>query len=126
MTKVELEVKIEALQKLLGEKVTEQTTYQNQINDLQKQLADLNKPKLTPMQFDEVSDVIEIAIGNFEFDNEDNYSIDFGLDYDGRVHCESFSFDNAYDLQREIYEAVERLFAEAECPDEDDNQENQD
>ena len=126
MTKVELEVKIEALQKLLGEKVTEQTTYQNQIRDLEKQLADLNKPKLTPMQFDEVSEAIETAIGNFEFDNEDNYSIDFGLDYDGRVHCESFQFDNAYDLHREIYEAVERLFAEAECPDEDDNQENQD
>ena len=126
MTKVELEVKIEALQKLLGEKVTEQTTYQNQINDLQKQLADLNKPKLTPMQFDEVSEAIETAIGNFEFDNEDNYSIDFGLDYDSRICCESFSFDNAYELHREIYEAVERLFAEAECPDEDDNQENQD
>ena len=126
MTKVELEVKIEALQKLLGEKVTEQTTYQKQINDLEKQLADLNKPKLTPMQFDEVNQAIETAIGNFEFDNEDNYSIDFGLDYDGRVHCESFTFDNAYDLHREIYEAVERLFAEAECPDEDDNQENQD
>ena len=125
MTKVELEVKIEALQKLLGEKVTEQTTYQNQINELQRKLDDLNKPKLTPMQFDEVNQAIETAIGNFEFDNEDNYSIDFGLDYDGRVHCESFSFDNAYDLQREIYEAVERLFAEAECPDEDDNQENQ-
>ena len=126
MTKVELEVKIEALQKLLGEKVTEQTTYQSQINDLQRQLDDLNKPKLTPMQFDEVSEAIETAIGNFEFDNEDNYSIDFGLDYDGRVHCESFQFDSAYDLHREIYEAVERLFAEAECPDEDDNQLNQD
>ena len=126
MTKLELEVKLEALQKLLGEKVTEQTTYQNQINDLQKQLTDLNKPKLTPMQFDEVNEAIETAIGNFEFDNEDNYSIEFGLDYDGRVHCESFQFDNAYDLHREIYGAVERLFAEAECPDEDDNQENQD
>ena len=126
MTKLELEVKLEALQKLLGEKVTEQTTYQNQINELQRKLDDLNKPKLTPMQFDEVSEAIEIAIGNFEFDNEDNYSIDFGLDYDGRVRCESFTFDNAYDLHREIYEAVERLFAEAECPDEDDNQENQD
>ena len=123
MTKLELEVKLEALQKLLGEKVTEQTTYQSQINDLQKQLDDLNKPKLTAKQFDEVNEVIETAIGNFEFDNEDNYSIEFGLDYDGRVHCESFSFDNAYDLHREIYEAVERLFAEA---NEDDNQENQD
>jgi len=123
MTKLELEVKIEALQKLLGEKVTEQTTYQKQIDDLQKQLADLNKPKLTPAQFDQVSEAIETAIGNFEFDNEDNYSIEFGLDYDGRVHCESFSFDNAYDLHREIYEAVGYLFAEA---NEDDNQENQD
>ena len=126
MNKVELEVKIEALQKLLGEKVTEQNNYQKQINDLQQKLDDLNKPKLTPMQFDEISDVIETAIGNFDFDNEDNYSIDFGLDYDGRVHCESFTFDNAYDLHREIYSAVEELFAEAECPDEDDNQENQD
>ena len=126
MTKLELEVKLEALQKLLGEKVTEQTTYQNQINELQQELDDLNKPKLTPAQFDQVSEAIETAIGNFEFDNEDNYSIEFGLDYDGRVHCESFSFDNAYDLHREIYEAVDSLFAEAECPDEDDNQENQD
>ena len=126
MNKVELEVKLEALQKLLEEKANEQTTYQNQINDLQKQLADLNKPKLTAKQFDEVNEVIETAIGNFDFSNEDNYSIEFGLDYDGRVHCESFSFDNAYDLHQEVYGAVERLFAEAECPDEDNNQENQD
>ena len=126
MTKVELEVKIEALQKLLGEKVTEQTTYQNQINELQQKLDDLNKPKLTGLQFSQVRKAIETAVMNYPLDEVDNYSIDFGLDYDGRVHCESFSFDNAYDLQREIYEAVEYLFAEAECPDEDDNQENQD
>ena len=129
MTKLELEVKLEALQKMLEEKANEQTTYQNQINELQRKLDDLNKPKLTAKQFDEVSDVIETAIGNFEFDNEDNYSIDFGLDYDGRVHCESFSFDNAYDLHSEIYGAVERLFAEVEdvsVIDADNNKESQD
>jgi len=126
MTKLELEVKLEALQKLLGEKVTEQTTYQNQIDDLQKQLADLNKPKLTPLQFDELHEAIEKGVGNYDFSDTDLYSIDYGIDYDGRVHCESFEFDNADDLAREIYNYVERLFAEAECPDEDDNQENQD
>ena len=123
MTKVELEVKIEALQKLLGEKVTEQTTYQNQINDLEKQLKDINKPKLTPLQFDELRDAIETGIGSYDFSDTDCYSIDYGIDYDGRVHCESFDFDNADDLAHEIYEQVARLFAEA---DEDDNQENQD
>ena len=123
MTKEELEVKIEALQKLLGEKVTEQTTYQNQINDLEKQLKDINKPKLTPLQFDELHEAIEKGVGNYDFSDTDLYSIDYGIDYDGRVHCESFDFDNADDLAHEIYEQVARLFAEA---DEDNNQENQD
>ena len=126
MTKVELEVKIEALQKLLGEKVTEQNNYQTQINELQQKLDDLNKPKLTPMQFDAINEAIETAVGQFDFDDQDNYSIEFGIDYNSRVCCEHFSFDNAYDLTQEIYNAVEELFAEAECPDEDDNQENQD
>ena len=125
MTKVELEVKIEALQKLLGEKVTEQTNYQNQIKVLEKQLADLNKPKLTLLQFDELRDAIETGIGNYDFSDTDCYSIDFGIDYDGRVCCESFDFDNADDLGHEIYEYVARLFAEVE-EDEVDNQENQD
>ena len=115
MTKAaELEVKLEALQKLLGEKVAEQTSYQNQIKELERQLEDLNKPKLTPKQFDAVNEAIETAIGQFDFDDQDNYSIDFGIDYNGRVHCESFSFDNAYDLGQEIYNAVEELFAEVE------------
>jgi len=122
MTKVELEVKLEALQKLLDEKANEQASYASQIRDLEKQLADLNKPKLTPLQFDELRDAIETGIGNYDFSDTDCYSIDYGIDYDGRVHCESFDFDNADDLAHEIYEYVARLFAEAE----DNNQENQD
>ena len=126
MTKVELEVKLEALQKLLDEKANEQASYASQIRDLEKQLDDLNKPKLTDKQFDELRDAIETGIGNYDFSDTDCYSIDFGIDYDGRVHCESFEFDNADDLAHEIYEYVARLFAEAECTNEDNNQENQD
>ena len=129
MTKVELEVKLEALQKLLGEKVTEQTNYQNQIKELEKQLEDLNKPKLTPKQFDKLREAIETGVGQFDFDDQDNYSIDFGIDYNSRIHCESFSFDNAYDLTEEIYNYVEDLFAVVEdvsVIDADNNQENQD
>ena len=124
MTKVELEVKIEALQKLLGEKVTEQTTYQNQINELQQKLDDLNKPKLTGFQFNQVAKAIETAVMNYPLDDIDNYSIDYGLDYDGRVYCEAFNFDSADDLAEDITQGVEYLFAIVD--DEDDNQENQD
>ena len=123
MTKVELEVKLEALQKLLDEKANEQASYQSQVRDLEKQLEDLNKPKLTIEQFDKIESAIETGIGNFDFSDTDNYSIEYSLDYDGRVQCESLEFDNADDLAREIYEYVARLFAEV---DEDNNQENQD
>jgi hypothetical protein len=119
MTKVELEVKLEALQKLLEEKANEQTTYANQIKDLEKQLEDLNKPKLTDKQFDELRYAIETGIGNYDFDDTDNYSIDFGIDYDNRINCESFSFDNADDLVHEVYEYVARLFAEATAPEDE-------
>lgn len=128
MTKVELEVKLEALQKLLDEKANEQASYASQIRNLEKQLEDLNKPKLTDKQFDELQEAIEKGVMNYDFSDTDLYSIDFGIDYDGRVHCESFDFDNADDLVHEIYNYVARLFAEVEdvsVIDVDNNQENQ-
>ena len=113
MTKTELEAKIEALQAALDAKVQEQNAYRGQIDTLNKQLEDLNKPKLTNEQFDELAEAIEKGVMNYDFSDTDNYSIDYGIDYDGRVHCESFDFDNADDLAREIYEYVARLFAES-------------
>ena len=119
MTKKELEVKLETLQKLLDEQNASANAYRDQIQDLKQQLEDLNKPKLTPKQFDDIRDAIETGIGQFDFDDQDQYSIDFGLDYDNRICCESFSFDNAYDLGQEIYRAVEELFAEATAPEDE-------
>ena len=123
MTKTELVAKIEALQTALDTKTQEQNAYRGQIDTLKKQLEDLSKPKLTTKQFDELQEAIETGVMNYDFSDQDLYSIDFGIDYDGRVHCESLEFDNADDLCREIFNYVERLFGEA---DEDDNQENQD
>tara|TARA_R100000664_G_C2729279_1_gene120288 strand:- start:12 stop:380 length:369 start_codon:yes stop_codon:yes gene_type:complete len=122
MTKQELEVKIDALKLSIKQSDDITNNYTSELGKLEKQLADLNKPKLTDEQFDELMEAIETGIGNYDFSDTDNYSIDYGIDYDGRVHCESFDFDNADDLAREIYEYVARLFAATE----DDNQENQD
>ena len=123
MTTTELQAKIEALQAAFDTKVQEQNAYRSQIDALKKQLTDLNKPKLTMAQFDELTESVEYGIGNFDFSDTDNYSIDFGLDYDGRVHCESLEFDNADELAREICEKVYQMFGEA---NENNNQENQD
>ena len=125
MTKVELEAKIEALQAALDTKAQEQNAYQGQIDTLNKQLEDLNKPKLTPLQFDEVMEACEEAVGNFDFDDADNYSVDFHIDYDNRIAIESLSFDNANELARVLFDEIASVFGEADAP-EDDNQLNQD
>ena len=125
MTKQELELKLETLQKLLDEQNASANAYRDQIQDLQKQLKDLNKPKLTPLQFDELHGAIEEAIGEFDFDDNDNYDMDFHIDYDNRIAIESMSFHNVDELVREIYNQLEEFFSVAEAP-KDNNQENQD
>ena len=120
MTKVELEVKLEALQKLLEEKANEQTTYQNQINDLQRQLEDYNKPELTTNQLSAIEDLISNAIGNFNFDDQDLYEIEYGLDYDARVFADNINFRDTYELTEAIVQAVTKFFKEVPNPDDTD------
>ncbi len=119
MTKTELEAKIEALQTALDTKTQEQNAYRGQIDTLKKQLEDLNKPKLTPLQFDELHTAIEEGVGQFDFDDSDNYDTDFHINYDNRIAIESMSFHNADELVREIYNKVEELFAEADAPEDE-------
>ena len=125
MTKNELEIKISTLQSLVTQKNEELIDYAAQIERLNDELKDLNKPKLTPLQFDELHTAIEESVSSFDFDDSDNYDIDFHIDYDNRIAVESMSFQNADEIVREIYNHVSELFAEATAP-EDDNQLNQD
>ena len=120
MTKEKLQLKIEALQEALTTKTQEQNAYQNQVDTLKKQLADLNKPKLTPLQFDKLTESIEEGVGNFEFDDAENYSIDFQIDYDNRIAVECLAFDNADELVRNICDEVYTMFA-ADIEDDSDN-----
>ena len=125
MTKQELELKLETLQKLLDEQTASANAYRDQIQDLKKQLENLNKPKLTPKQFDAIRAAIEEGVGQFDFDDCDNYDTEFHIDYDNRIAVESMSFQNSDELVREIYNQLEEFFSVAEAP-KDNNQENQD
>lgn len=123
MTKDELEIKISTLQNLVIQKNEELVDYAAQIQRLNDELKDLNKPKLTGLQLDELNEAIDTAIGQFDFDDVDNFDVDFHIDYDNRIAIESMSFQNADELLRVVYDEVRELFAEIK---EDDNQENQD
>ena len=119
MTKDELEIKISTLQNLVAQKNEELSDYAAQIERLNDELKDLNKPKLTGLQLDEVYQAIEQGIDSFDFDDQDNYETDFHIDYDNRIAIESMSFHNADELAREIFNQVEELFAEDTAPEDE-------
>ena len=123
MTKEELQVKIGTIESMISDSNIEISKYAGQLADLKKQHADLSKPKLTPQQMDKLQMLIEEAVESFDFDDTDNYSIEYGIDYNNRVTCESFCFDNSDEVTRSIMENIEDMFAEAT---EDTNEENQD
>ena len=123
MTKLELQAKIEALQSALDVKMQESKAYQGQLDVLQEQLKDINKPKLTGLQLDELYEAIERGIESFDFDDQDNFDTDFHIDYDNRIAIESMQFQNADELLRVVYDEAREIFAEIK---EDNNQLNQD
>jgi hypothetical protein len=118
MNAKDLELKISGLEKMIQEKTADASRFQDELKTTQKQLADVNKPELTPMQLDNVQEAIEYAVGDFDFSDIDNYDKDFELDYDGRVQLSNFDFTNHQDLVEMIVEKVHKLFVEATCPEE--------
>ena len=82
-----------------------------------KELASFNKPELTGSQLDDISEAVENAVGNFDFDDADNYNKEFELDYDGRVQLSTLEFENAQELVESIVEKVQSLFVETEDND---------
>ena len=121
MNKEELEKEISVLKERVEANKTMSENYVNNLAKLQKKLEDINKPELTPMQFDLIQEAIEEGVGNFDFSDTDKYDKEFGLDYDGRVMLDGLELNDTYELIEGIVEEVHKLFTEMECPEEDDN-----
>jgi hypothetical protein len=69
---------------------------------------------------DTINDAINEAIENYNFDNTDQYELDFSLDYDGRVQAETINLTDTYELMEAIVSKVEKQF-NVSLPVEDDN-----
>ena len=89
MNKIDLETKIEGLKKAIAEHKDFAGTYESNLAEAEQQLKDLDKPELTSAQLDSVYEAVEGAIGEFDFTDTDNFEIEYGIDYDGKVNCEN-------------------------------------
>jgi hypothetical protein len=118
-TKNELEQAIVMHEEALEQSRNSVTLDTLNLGDAKKALASFNKPELTGSQLDDINEAVEKAIGNFDFDDADNYNKEFELDYDGRVQLSTLEFENAQDLIEAVVEQVHKLFVEVEDKDED-------
>ena len=117
MNQFELETKIEGLKKAIAEHKDFAGNYESDLAKTEQQLKDYNKIALPPAVFDDIYEAIERSVDQFDFSDTDNFDIEYGIEYDGKVHCESHEFCNSDDLVQMILEKVSRVFTEAECPE---------
>ena len=114
MNEQDLLLKIEGLEKVIQEKNADADRYQDELKTTKQQLVDYNKPELTTPQMEAIERAVEQAVSKFDFTDTDNFEIDYSLDYDGRVQCESHEFINDSDLVDEIVTNICSLFKEVE------------
>ena len=119
MNEMELKTKIEGLEKAIAEHKDFATNYESTLKQTKQELEDYYKPEITPMMIDNIHSAVEKAVEGFDFTNNDNYEFEYGMEYDGKVYCESVDLQCAYELTEQIVNNVCKLFKEANCPEDE-------
>ena len=117
MNEIDLKTKIEGLEKAIAEHKDFAGNYESALEKTKQELKDYNKPELTPSQMDDIYEAVEDAVNQYDFSDTDNFEIEYGINYDGKVHCESHELSDSSDLIEAISEKVYRLFKEVEDED---------
>tara|TARA_R110002153_G_scaffold95165_1_gene228883 strand:+ start:113 stop:481 length:369 start_codon:yes stop_codon:yes gene_type:complete len=102
-TKEMLEATVKGLQDKIGQ-------LNMDLKSKQKELEDANKPVISSKVMDVINDAINEAIEGYNFDNTDQYELDFSLDYDGKVQAESINLTDTYELMEAIVINIEKQF----------------
>ena len=124
MSELDLQTKIEGLKKAIAEHKDFTGTYESQLKTAEQELKDLGKVALPPVVFEDIYEAIEEAVGQFDFSDTGNFDIEYGIEYDGKVYCESHEMSDTHQLVELIVERVSKIFTEMECPEELDTTED--
>ena len=69
--------------------------------------------------FDDIYEAVENGVSNYDFSDTGNFDIEYGIEYDGKVHCESHEMTDTTELIDMIVEKVSRLFTEMDAPEDE-------
>lgn len=110
MTKEELQRRINELTADLARGASESEHLKKTLEDAQRRMSVIDRPKVTQKFLDELSDAIENAVSNIDFDDTNAYEYEFNLDYDNRISLENIEFNYRNDIGDNIYSEIEELF----------------
>jgi len=98
---------LEATVKGLEEKIS-------QLNDdlmmKTKELQDVSKPEMTNEMYDELHGLVEESVSNFDFNDSENYDIEYEIDYDGKVNASSIELNDTHELVESIMKRIENTY----------------
>ena len=123
MNEMDLKTKIEGLKKAIAEHNDFAGNYTSDLAKVEQQLKDLGKIALPPVVFDDIYEAVETAVGQYDFSDTDNFDIEYGIEYDGKVYCESHEMTDTHQLVELIVERVSRVFTEMDAPEDELNKE---
>jgi predicted unusual protein kinase regulating ubiquinone biosynthesis (AarF/ABC1/UbiB family) len=98
-----LEATVKGLQDKIG-------SLNMELKDKQQELEDAGKPVISNTVMNVINDAVNYAVENYNFDNTDQYELDFSLDYDSRVQAETINLRDTYELVEAIVTNVEKQF----------------
>ena len=120
MNEVELTTKIEGLKKAITEHKDFAGNYEDELKRAEQQLKDLGKIALPPVVFDDIYEAVDRAVCQYDFSDSDNYNIEYGIDYNGKVYCENIELSHNNDLVEAIVEKISLIFTEMDAPEDED------
>ena len=98
-----LEATVKGLQDKIG-------SLNMELKDKQQELEDVSKPVISSTTMDIINDAVNYAVENYNFDNTDQYELDFSLDYEGKVQAETINLRDTYELAEAIIIGIEKQF----------------
>jgi len=114
MDKEQLENRVKELTVLIEESSNNVKNLVDEQAAFTKRLNDLNKPKLSHAQMDEVQHIVESACEVFDLDISE-CDMELELDYDNRVQVNHLDWSRCQeDLTQHIMDRLEEVFAVAE------------
>ncbi len=109
MTKDELILRIQDLEDLNLQQEARLQETKTEFKKVTKLLEDINKPKITEQQADEIYRVISMSFDEFEIGDCDP-QYDFEIDYDGRINVSSCELGNLDMFAGQVHDAVLSVF----------------